>query len=136
MPGCFSAETAPAESSQPSVASACAFPLHWGVAAGGTASWSDTVVTWRTESRRTGAADRMRMTDPRLQEALRDFTERYSARRGVHSVETGEYAGQACLVAMAGEGFDRTSLPATFMEFPVLVNDGTHGYPAEGASAP
>jgi hypothetical protein len=37
---------------------------------------------------------------------------------------------------MAGEGFDRTSLPATFMEFPVLVNDGTHGYPAEGASAP
>ena len=33
---------------------------------------------------------------------------------------------------MADEGFDRASLPATFMEFLVLVNDGTHGYPAEG----
>ena len=33
---------------------------------------------------------------------------------------------------MTDEGFDRAGLPATFMEFPVLVNDGTHGYPAEG----
>jgi hypothetical protein len=76
------------------------------------------------------------MADPRLLEALRDFTERYSARRGVHAVETGDYAGQPCLVAMADEGFDRASLPATFMEFPVLVNDGTHGYPAEGKVVP
>ena len=76
------------------------------------------------------------MADPRLQKALRDFTKRYCARRGVHAVETGDYAGQPCLVAMADEGFDRTSLPATFMEFPVLVNDGTHGYPAEGRVTP
>jgi hypothetical protein len=72
------------------------------------------------------------MADPRLQEALRAFTDRYSALRGVRSVETGDYAGQPCLVAMTGEGFDRASLPATFMDFPVLVHDGTHGYPAEG----
>jgi hypothetical protein len=33
---------------------------------------------------------------------------------------------------MTDEGFDRASLPATVMDFPVLVHDGTHGYPAEG----
>lgn len=73
------------------------------------------------------------MPDAGLQEALRDFTERYSHALGVHPVETGDYAGQPCLVVMAEEGFDRASLPASFMGFPVLVNDGTHGYPAEGA---
>jgi hypothetical protein len=72
------------------------------------------------------------MADPRLHDALRGFTDRYSALRGVRSVETGDYAGRPCLVAMTDEGFDRAGLPATFMEFPVLVNDGTHGYPAEG----
>lgn len=51
-------------------------------------------------------------------------------------METGVYAGQPCLVAMADEGFDRASLPATYMEYPVLVNDGTHGYPAEGKVIP
>lgn len=76
------------------------------------------------------------MADPRLHEALRAFTKRYSARRGVHAVETSDYAGQPCLVAMADEGFDRASLPATFMGFPVLVNDGTHRYPAEGKVTP
>ena len=72
------------------------------------------------------------MADPRLHHALRGFADRYSALRGVRSVETGDYAGRPCLVATTDEGFDRAGLPATFMEFPVLVNDGTHGYPAEG----
>jgi hypothetical protein len=72
------------------------------------------------------------MADLTAQEALPGFAERYSALVGVHSVETGVYAGQPCLVAMAGEGFDRGRLPAMFMGLPVLVNDGTHGYPAEG----
>lgn len=40
------------------------------------------------------------------------------------------------MVALAGEGFDRTKLPAMFMGLPVLVNDGTHGYPAEGEVVP
>lgn len=76
------------------------------------------------------------MTDIRAQQAFRDFTDRYSHVRGVESVETGVYAGQPCLTAMAGEGFDRASLPAAFMGFPVLIHDGTHAYPAEGALAP
>jgi hypothetical protein len=76
------------------------------------------------------------MTDLDAQEALPHFAERYCPLPGVHSVETGEYAGQPCLVALAGEGFDRTRLPAMFMGLPVLVNDGTHGSSAEGEVVP
>ena len=77
-----------------------------------------------------------RMPDAGLQTAVRDFTQRYSHPLGVRRVEIGDYAGQPCLVALAEEGFDRASLPASFMGFPVLVNDGTHRYPAEGPASP
>jgi hypothetical protein len=72
------------------------------------------------------------VADPGPPEAFRDFEERYSHIPGIRSIESGDYEHGPCLVAMVEEGFGSDRLPAAFMGFPVLLDDGVRAYEATG----
>jgi hypothetical protein len=69
---------------------------------------------------------------PRAEDVLQDFQAHCEGVTGVQVVRLDSYEDEPCLVVIVDAEFDRASLPIGFMGFPVMLDDGSQSYPAEG----
>jgi hypothetical protein len=73
--------------------------------------------------------------NPRAEDVLQGFQAHCEGVLGVQAVRVGTNEDEPCLVVIVDAEFDRESLPVGFMGFPVILDDGSQSYPAEGPLA-